>query len=83
MYYEERRSGRGFGRVLRAGTANGRDGSAGADALRQTLDIRVGAQVDAIDPRAAASMTGDAAGSPELLDRLAPLVGMLVREPAA
>ena len=83
MYYEDRLSGRGFGRVLVAGATNGPDGAAGAEGLRRALEERLGARVEAVDPRGVATLTDRIAASPDLLDRLAPLVGILVREPAA
>lgn len=83
MYYEDRLSGRGFARVLVAGAGHGPDGAAGAEALRRSLEQRLGARVEAVDPRAVATLADRISASPELLDHLAPLVGILVREPAA
>jgi Tfp pilus assembly PilM family ATPase len=83
MYYEDRLSGRGFGHVLVAGASNGPDGAAGAEGLRRSLEQRLGARIEAVDPRAVASFTDRISASPELLDQLSPLVGILVREPAA
>ena len=83
MYYEDRLSGRGFGRVLVAGASHGPDGGAGGESLRRSLEQRLGAPVEALDPRGAATLTDRIAASPELLDHLAPLVGILVRETAA
>ena len=83
MYYEDRLSGRGFGRVLVAGAATGPEGPAGAEALRSTLEQRLGTRVTRLDPRAAATLADRAGATPEVLDVLAPLVGVLVREPAA
>jgi type IV pilus assembly protein PilM len=83
MYYEDRLSGRGFGRVVVAGATNGPDGAAGAESMRRALEERLGARVEAVDPRGVATLTDRIGASPDLLDRLAPLVGILVREPAA
>lgn len=83
MYYEDRLNGRGFGRVFVAGAGSGPDGPAGADRVRQTLAERLGARVDVVDPRAVATLTDRVGASADLLDSLAPLVGILVREPAA
>ena len=83
MYYEDRLSGRGFGRVLVAGASNGPEGAAGGEGLRRSLEQRLAARVEAVDPRAVATLTDRIGASPELLDHLAPLVGILVREPAA
>lgn len=83
MYYEDRLSGRGFGRVLVAGSSRGPDGASGGERLRQSLEQRLGARVEIVDPRGAATLTDRIGASPELLDQLAPLVGILVRESAA
>ena len=80
MYYEDRLGGRGFGRVLVAGASHGPDS---ADGLRRSLEQRLGTQVEAVDPRGVATLADRLGASPELLDRLAALVGILVREPAA
>jgi type IV pilus assembly protein PilM len=77
MYYEDRLQGAGFGRVLLAGGAAGVGGAAG---LRQNLEERLGLTVEPVDPRAAAALVDRINASPELLDTLAPLVGILVRE---
>jgi len=78
MYYEDRLSGGGFVRVMLAGA-----GSQDADYLRRALEQRLGSPVDTIDPRSAASLTDRISANTELLDELAPLVGLLARERAA
>ncbi len=84
MYYEDRLSGAGFGRVVLAGGGSpATDGGQDADYLRQALEQRLGTRVDTIDPRGAATLTDRINASTELLDALAPLVGLLVRERAA
>jgi type IV pilus assembly protein PilM len=83
MYYEDRLSGRGFGRVVFSGAASGPDGVAGADRLRRLLSDRLQARVDAIDLGRSATLTDRISASPALVDQLAPLVGILSREPAA
>lgn len=83
MYYEDRLSGRGFGRVLVAGATNGPDGASGAESMRRSLEERLGARVEALDLRSVATLTDRIGVSADLLDHLAPLVGILVREPAA
>ena len=84
MYYEDRLNGGGFGQVLLAGggTPSGIGGPA-ADDLRATLELRLGTHVDTIDPRGAAALTDRITADTELLDALAPLVGLLARERAA
>ena len=49
-------------------------------ALRRSLEERLGTTVTPVDPRTAAALTDRIVGSPSLLDALAPLVGMLVRD---
>jgi Tfp pilus assembly PilM family ATPase len=77
MYYEDRLKGVGFARVLLAG---GAVIPGGADALRRSLEERLGLTVEAVDPRSAAALLDRITASPDVLDALAPLVGILVRE---
>jgi Tfp pilus assembly PilM family ATPase len=77
MYYEDRIKGAGFSRVLLAGS-NVVPG--GIEALRRNLEERLRIAVETLDPRTTASLTDRIGASPDLLDRLAPLVGILVRE---
>lgn len=83
MYYEDRLAGRGFGRVYLSGAASGPEGAAAADRLRRMLADRLQAKVDAIDLGRAATLTDRISAGPALIDQLAPLVGILSREPAA
>jgi hypothetical protein len=83
MYYEDRLGGRGFGRVLIAGASQGPDGAAGADALRRSVEDRLRIRVEALDLRKAASLEGRGAADLDVLDQLGPMVGILLREPAA
>jgi hypothetical protein len=77
MYYEDRLRGQGFARVLIAGAGRL---PGGADSVRRDLEQRLQIGVEAVDPRGAAALQDRIAASPELLDELAPLVGMLLRE---
>jgi Tfp pilus assembly PilM family ATPase len=77
MYYEDRLRGGGFARVLLAGAAIV---PGGAEALRRSLEERLGLTVESVDPRASAALRDRIIASPELLDALAPLVGILLRE---
>jgi Type IV pilus assembly protein PilM len=77
MYYEDRLHGTGFDRVMIAGAARL---PGGADSVRRDLEQRLRIGVDPVDPRSAAALQDRIAASPELLDVLAPLVGMLLRE---
>lgn len=76
MYYQDRLSGQGFSRVLLGGTGR----VAGAvDMARRSLEERLGVEVEPIDPSAVASLRDRSSVTPELMDQLAPLVGMLLR----
>ena len=77
MYYEDRLHGSGFARVLIAGAARL---PSGAESVRRGLEERLGINVESVDPRGAAALVDRIGASPELLDVLAPLVGMLRRE---
>jgi Tfp pilus assembly PilM family ATPase len=77
MYYEDRLHGTGFARVVIAGAARL---PSGAESVRRDLEQRLRIAVEAVDPRGAASLQNRIGASPELLDVLAPLVGMLLRE---
>jgi type IV pilus assembly protein PilM len=84
MYYEDRLSGTGFGRVVLAGGGSpASQGGQDADYLRRALEQRLGIKVDTVDPRSAATLMDRITANTELLDALAPLVGLLARERAA
>jgi Tfp pilus assembly PilM family ATPase len=76
MYYEDRLAGKGFARVLLGGS--GRVVGA-VDLARASFEERLGVQVEPIDVTQAAALTDRILTTPDLMDRLAPLVGMLVR----
>ena len=80
MYYEDRLSGGGFGRVLLAGGE--RAGSDGGVMQRAVAD-RLGTRVERIDFAGLATLADRISASSALVDDLAPLVGILSREPAA
>jgi hypothetical protein len=84
MYYEDRLSGAGFRRVILAGAGSPDSlGGQDADYLRRELEQRLGTKVDPVDPRTAATVMDRIAANTELLDVLAPLVGLLARDRAA
>jgi type IV pilus assembly protein PilM len=81
MYYEDRLKGGGFSQVLLAGTATaGAHQSGDIDDARRSLEERLATPVQTVDPRTAAALGDRIAAAPALLDALAPLVGMLVRD---
>lgn len=77
MYYEDRLKGLGFARVLLAG---GAAIPGGPDALRFSLEERLGLRVEAFDPRSAAALIDQIPATPDVLNTLGPLVGILLRE---
>jgi len=80
MYYEDRLQGAGFARVVLAGAAAGATRLGDVDEVRRSLADRLAAPVETIDPRAAVSLTDRISASPALLDTLAPLAGILLRD---
>ena len=77
MYYEDRLKGAGFARVLLAG---GSVVPGGADTLRRNIEERLGIEIEPVDPRTSAALLDRISASPDVLDALAPLVGILLRE---
>ena len=76
MYYEDRLQGRGFNRVLLGGVGR----VAGSlDAVRRSLEERLRARVEPIDPTAMAMPADRISVTPELMAVLAPLVGVMLR----
>lgn len=81
MYYEDRLSGSGFSRVLFCGaTTGGARPSVEVEQLRRSLAERLGTPVEPVDPRGAAVLNERIVGTLVLLDTVAPLVGLLVRD---
>jgi Tfp pilus assembly PilM family ATPase len=80
MYYQDRLQGAGLSRVILAGAAeNGAAPGGDVAQLRRSLEQRLVATVDSVDPRAAAALTDRIVAAPALLDTLSPLVGLLLR----
>jgi hypothetical protein len=77
MYYEDRLGGGGFTRVVLAGSAA--LGGERAEIVRRSIEERLGARVEPIDPRPAVQLRDRISAGPELLDLLAPPVGMVLR----
>jgi Tfp pilus assembly PilM family ATPase len=83
MYYEDRLQGAGFTRVILAGAGDQPPTSgvpSSVDQLRRSVEDRVKTPVDLIDPTSAAALTDRITAAPALLDTLAPLVGLLLRD---
>ena len=81
MYYEDRLSGAMFSRVvLSGGSARGADGG---ERLRRNLEERLTVRVESLDFRGTAAMRDRISAGPELLDALAPAVGVVLRERVA
>jgi Tfp pilus assembly PilM family ATPase len=81
MYYEDRLKGAGFARVILAGAAAASAAQSGnIDQLRRSLEERLTTTVETVDPRTAAALTDRISAAPALLDTLAPLVGLLLRD---
>jgi type IV pilus assembly protein PilM len=81
MYHEDRLGGARFGRVLLSG-ASAR-GAEGGEHLRRGLEERMGTRVEALDFRGTAPMRDRISAGAELLDALAPAVGVVLRERVA
>ena len=76
MYYQDRLQGHRFARVFLSGS--GRVGGA-VDSARKSLEERLGASVEPIDPSRTAALTDRISATPDLMDVLGPLVGMALR----
>ena len=81
MYHEDRLSGARFARVVVSG-ASAR-GLESGDRLRRSLEERMGVTVEALDFRGTAAMRDRISAGPDLLDALAPAVGVVLREQVA
>ena len=88
MYHEDRLGGGQFGRVVLSGastrpsTSSGQAGDV-AERLRRTLEERTGLRVEPLDFRSTAAMRDRINAGTELLDTLAPAVGVVLRERVA
>jgi hypothetical protein len=81
MYHEDRLGGAQFARVVLSG-ASARGAEAG-EKLRRALEERLGVRVEPLDFRGTAAMRDRIGAAPELLDALAPAVGVVLRERVA
>ena len=78
MYHEDRLGGGGFSRVVLAGASL--RGPDAAEGLRRELEGRIATRVETLDFRGAVALRDRIAAAPELLDSLAPAVGVILRE---
>jgi Tfp pilus assembly PilM family ATPase len=76
MYYQDRLSGKGFTRVLIGG--GGRTGG-DVEVARRSLEQRLGIPIETIDPTRVAALSAGAGAGRDIVARLAPLVGVLLR----
>ena len=77
MYYEDRLGGAAFNRVVLAG---GSAYGAEAERIGRQIEERLGTRVEPIDVRGGVTLRDRIAAGPELLDALAPAVGILLRD---
>jgi hypothetical protein len=76
MYYQDRLSGQGFTRAFLGGSGRG---PRAAETACRSLEERLGVTVDPIDPTRGAMLSDRIAASPETMDALTPLVGLMLR----
>jgi type IV pilus assembly protein PilM len=81
MYHEDRLGGGRFARVVLSG-ASGRGLDAG-ERVRRGLEERLGTRVEPLDFRGSAAVRDRIGAGAELLDTLAPAVGVVLRERVA
>jgi Tfp pilus assembly PilM family ATPase len=81
MYHEDRLGGGGFSRVVLAGASL--RGPDAVDRLRREFEGRLGVRVEPLDFRGAVALRDRIAAAPELLDSLAPAIGLILRERVA
>lgn len=73
IYYEDRLKGVALTRAILCGPGYGDD-------VRLEIQERLAVPIETVDPRHAAALTDRISASPALLDTLAPLVGILLRD---
>jgi type IV pilus assembly protein PilM len=74
MYYQDRLAGKGFARVLLGGT-----GATALEVARHNMEHRLGLAVEKIDTARIAPLTDRISAPADLVGRLAPVVGILLR----
>jgi Tfp pilus assembly PilM family ATPase len=78
MYYEDRLAGRRFERVFLSGVPA--DGAGDLEQGRRRVEERLGVRMEPIDPRRVAPFADRISVGSQVLDTVAPLVGVLVRD---
>lgn len=81
MYHEDRLAGLRFARVVLSGVSA--RGAEVGERVRRALEERMGVRVEPLDFRGTAALRDRIGAAPELLDALAPAVGVVLRERAA
>jgi type IV pilus assembly protein PilM len=81
MYHEDRLGGGKFSRVVMTGAAL--RGPEQADWIRRSVEERLGSRVESLDFRNTVPIRDRISAGPELLDALAPALGVLLRERVA
>lgn len=81
MYHEDRLGGGGFSRVVLSGASS--RGPEQAERLRRHLEERMGTPVEQMDFRGAVALRDRIVAGPDVLDRLAPSIGVILREQVA
>ena len=78
MYYEDRLGGTAFSRVVLSGSSS--FDPALADRGRRQIEERLGVKADILDVRKGVTLRDRIAAGPDVLDALAPAVGVLLRD---
>jgi type IV pilus assembly protein PilM len=78
MYHEDRLGGGGFARVVLTGAAL--RGPDQADWIRRSIEERLASKIESLDFRNTVPIRDRIGAGPELLDALAPALGVLLRE---
>jgi type IV pilus assembly protein PilM len=73
MYYQDRLSGGGFARVYLAGAGRA------AETARRGVEERLGVAVEPLDPTRAAALADRITATPELMEAVGPVIGLLRR----
>lgn len=81
MYHEDRLGAGGFSRVVLAGASS--RGIEQGERLWRDFEERVGTRIEPLDFRASVALRDRITAGPELLDSLAPSIGVILRERVA